>query len=132
MDYINDALARVNLYQICSFLLSGVECGEDEVFSYADTLKKDSDPIYRRLDVLCPDATERDRASADLSQALAAYESVYMELGMKAGARLIHQLLFKDDRLPDKKTAIQEIRDLLAGMDGNSVDLKQSRADRRS
>ena len=124
MDYINNAFARVNLYQISHYLLYGAECNADEIPSYRDALKDGCDPIYKRLDVLYPDLTERDKALADLSQALAAYESAYMELGMKAGARLMHQLLFTDDRLPDNKTVMQEIRDLRAGIDGNSVGLK--------
>ena len=106
MDYINDAFTRVNLYQISHYLLYGAECNADGVPSYRDALKSGCDPIFKRLDGLYPDITERDKAAADLSQALAAYESVYMELGMKVGARLIHQLLFTDDRLPDNKTAI--------------------------
>jgi len=32
----------------------------------------------------------------------------------------------------DKKIAMQEIRDLLSGIDGSSVDLNQARAERRS
>ena len=89
------------MHQISHYILYGVECGADEVPSYRDALKKGCDPIYKRLDALYPDTIERDKVAADLSQALAAYEYVYMELGMKAGARLIHQLLFSDDRSPD-------------------------------
>ena len=32
----------------------------------------------------------------------------------------------------EKKIAMQAIRDLLAGIDGNSIDLKQARAERRA
>jgi hypothetical protein len=54
------------------------------------------------LESLYPNETELDKAAADLSKALTAYEYVYMELGMKAGARLLHQLLLTDDQPPIK------------------------------
>jgi len=97
MSYINDAFARMNLHQISNFLL-GIEDDTNNILPYQDTLRKGCDPIYKRLDILCPDETERNKAAAELSQALDAYEYVYMELGMKTGARLIHQLLLTDDR----------------------------------
>jgi len=99
MGYIDDAFKRMNMYQIINFLLEGAGGEAEEVPTYQDTLKKGCDPIFRRLDVLCPDVAERDEAVADLSKALTVYEYVYMELGMKAGARLIHQLLLTDNRV---------------------------------
>jgi len=104
MGYINDAFARMDLRQISNFLLYGVDSdAEENAPPYQDALKKSSEPIYKRLDVMYPDATERDIAAAELSQALAAYEYVYLELGMKAGARLMYQLLLTDDRPWAKK-----------------------------
>ena len=103
MGYIDDAFKRMNTYQIINFLIYGVDCDADEAPTYQDALKKGCDPIFRRLDILYPDAAERDEAAADLSKALAAYEYVYMELGMKAGARLIYQLLLIDNRVCTEK-----------------------------
>jgi len=40
---------------------------------------------------------ERETATSELANALIAYSDVYMELGMKAGARLVYQLLLTDD-----------------------------------
>ena len=87
----------MNRHQLRSFLLYGTDDFGEEVQPYRERLKSESDPIYRRLESLYPDETELDKAAADLSQALTAYEYVYMELGMKAGARLLHQLLLTDD-----------------------------------
>jgi len=98
MEYINAAFARMNLYQISNFFLYGVDGNADNAIPYSDALRKGCDPIYRRLDIMYPDITERDKAAADLSLAFAVYENVYMQLGMKAGARLIQQLLLDDDR----------------------------------
>jgi hypothetical protein len=98
MDYIKDAYARMDLPKLRSFLLYGQEDFSEDVTPYSETLQQRSDPIYKRLETLYPDSKELDRADADLSDALTAYQNVYMELGMKAGARLIFQLLFTDDR----------------------------------
>jgi len=97
-DYIKDAFGRMNLRQIRSFFLYGTDDFAEEARPYRDTLKKGSDPIYKRLESLYPDGPELDKATGDLSQALTAYEYVYMELGMKAGARLLYQLLMADDQ----------------------------------
>jgi hypothetical protein len=98
MDYIKDAYARMDLSKFRSFLLYGQEDFSEDVTPYRETLNHSCDPIYKRLETLYPDSKEFDRASADLSDALTAYQNVYMELGMKAGARLIYQLLLTDDR----------------------------------
>ncbi|MDL2218692.1 hypothetical protein LJC27_08580 [Christensenellaceae bacterium OttesenSCG-928-M15] len=100
MDYIKEAFGRMNLQQMISFLLFGTDDFAEETHPYRDRLKRNSDPIYRRLESIYPDEAELDKAAADLSQALTAYEHIYMELGMKAGARLLHQLLFVDDLEP--------------------------------
>lgn len=101
MDYIKEAFARMNLQQLRSFLLYGTDDFSDETKPYRDKLKDDSAPIHKRLESLYPDESELDKAVADLSQALTAYECVYMDLGMKAGARLLYQLLLTDDHSPD-------------------------------
>lgn len=97
-DYIKEAFERMNLHQFRSFILYGTDDYAEEVQPYRDKLQQDSDAIYKRLEAVYPDETELDNAVADLSQALTAYEYVYTELGMKAGARLFHQLLLTDDQ----------------------------------
>lgn len=97
-DYSKDAFGRMNLRQIRSFLLYGTDDFAEEVQPYKKRLKKESDPIYKRLEMLYPDGPELDAAVADLSQALTAHEYVYMELGMKAGARLLYHLLIETDQ----------------------------------
>ena len=96
-DYIKEAIARTNIQDIREFLLEGVEEYTYRDKPYDIWIKKECDPIYKRLEALYPDGDKRDEAAAELSQALTAYQSVYMEVGMKAGARLIYQLLLTDD-----------------------------------
>jgi len=97
MDYIKEAFTRMNLTQVRNFILYGVDELADTRQSYKDRLKEQSNAIYNRLRELYPDEAEREKAEADLATALTTYEFVYMELGMKAGARLLHQLLLSDD-----------------------------------
>ena len=98
-DYIREAVVRANIQDIRAFLLCGVEeyIYRDE--TYVTWLKKECNPIYKRLEALCTDEKKLDEAVNDLSQALTAYQSVYMEIGMKAGARLSYQLFFTDTNL---------------------------------
>ena len=97
-DFIKEAFERMNLNQFRSFILDGLDDFSQEAQLYRDKLKQESAPIYKRLERTYPDETELDNAVADLSQALTAHDDVYMELGMKAGARLLHQLLLTDDQ----------------------------------
>jgi len=92
--YIEDIFTRVDLAQIREFLLRGVEPIETEDQAYGARLEKGRDAIYKRLQALCTDDEDGlDEAYYDLAQALGSYESVFIEIGMKAGARLVHQLL---------------------------------------
>ncbi len=97
MDYIKNTFERMDLQYIQQYLLYGVQDITNDKRKYKDKLKFESEPIYNRLQSIYPDEDERDKATADLSQALAAYEAVYMEIGMKAGARIVHQLLLNDE-----------------------------------
>ena len=97
MDYINGAFARMNLSQIQNFLLYGTEEIPCVQQSYKDRLKEQTQPIYKRLREIYPDGEERDNAEDDLAKALTAYEHIYMEIGMKAGARILMQLLLSDE-----------------------------------
>ena len=97
LSYISDTYRRMSIHQIISFLIDG--SGTNEELPYKDMLMKSCNSIYERLDNLySKDVIEREKANADLSQALDAYEYVYMNLGMKAGARLIYQLLLTDEK----------------------------------
>ena len=98
MDYIQEAFARMNLSQIHNFILCGAgDVGENQQPPYKDRLKDATTPIYNRLREIYPDDADWQKADRELTDALSEYEQVYMELGMKAGARLVHQLLLADD-----------------------------------
>jgi len=96
----SEIFKRMNLQDIRNFLIYGADEYVPDTRSYAARIKAGSNSIYKRLESIYPKGTELDAANNDLSAALDAYEEVYMELGMKAGARLVWQLLFEDDPQP--------------------------------
>ena len=91
--YINEAFARTNLQYIREFILSGEQLIQPKDESYHVRLKEGTDPICDRLKNLYPVEDEYEEAYTDLNMALSTHENVYMELGMKIGARLVYQLL---------------------------------------
>ena len=108
MNYIKDTFTRMDLQQIRQFLLQGTENLSYENQTYHDRLTQGSDPIYNRLKEIYPKQAEFDRAASDLSTALTTHENVYMELGMKAEARLVYQLLLTDNPVgTDSKEVIR-------------------------
>ena len=100
-DYVKNAFARMNLWQIRAFVLYGTEQNNPPDEPYDVRLKTATAPIYNRINGIYTTPSELTEASNDISIALSACEEVYMEIGMKLGARLIYQLLLMDDK-PDK------------------------------
>ena len=96
-EYINEIFARMNVQQFREFVLYGQEDKRTVTEPYHVRLKENSDPIYNLLNNLNLENAEHDKFADAISQALASHCAVYMEIGMKAGARLVHQLLFSDD-----------------------------------
>lgn len=93
MKNMSEISNRMDLQQACAFVLEGLEntaVGND---TYESRLKKGSRSIYKRLESICQNDKELDEAVSDLTKALVAYESVYTEIGMKLGARIVCQML---------------------------------------
>lgn len=93
MDDFKRIFERMEIGQICTFLLNGVDDLKADTRSYEQRIKEEDEPLYKRLENLYPDGQERDDFLSDITQALVIREEVYMEIGMKAGAKLIFQLL---------------------------------------
>ena len=96
LNYIEAAFARTDLKQIRAFILQGVEAVDLKDESYQIRLEKCDNAIIKRLESLYTDSTELDKAYSDLATATTVHQDVYMELGMKLGARLIYQLLISE------------------------------------
>ena len=102
MDYTKDAFARTKLQYIRTFILEGAELVNISDEPYHVRLKKVRKPIFNRLREVIANEDELEKAEHDLSHALANYEDVSIELGMKIGAKLLYQLLLSDEQLSAK------------------------------
>ena len=99
--YIKEMFNRMKLQHIREFMMYGTGDSDISYEAYDKRLKEGSNPIFKRIDSLyANDNSERERIASDISHALAVHEEVYMEIGMKAGARLIYQLLLSDSPIP--------------------------------
>jgi hypothetical protein len=102
-DYINAAFVRMDLQNVREFLLGDKICESPNNASYRERLEEPHAILYKRItDVYAHDSHERTKAETELADALNAQMEVYMEMGMKAGARLIYQLLLSDSPAPIK------------------------------
>jgi len=97
-NYIKDAFSRMNLHQIRAFVLYGTEQKSHNNETYKDRLENSTAPLHNRINSLYTDQTELTEAANDMANALSAFEEVYMEVGMKMGARLVYQLLVENEQ----------------------------------
>ncbi len=90
MNYLEEALARARVQQICEFLIYGVE-GEkncENAMVRAENAKTLLYAALRKAGV-----AENEELESAIFCYAGTCESVYMELGIKAGARMIMELL---------------------------------------
>ena len=103
-DHITKTFARMDIEKLSNFFLYGEEAKTQQNTSYSERLEKASEPVYSRLDSLYPSAKELTEPANEVSHALSTYSEIYMEIGMKAGARLLYQLMMEDEKQPAKPT----------------------------
>ena len=102
-DHIAKTFARMDIEKLVRFFIFGEESKtKHSSDSYEERLDKASEPIYNRIYSLYPHAKDSTEPCNELSHALSTFQDVYMEIGMKAGARLLYQLMIEDDKQPIK------------------------------
>ena len=95
---VEEILKRVDLRQIVNFIMDEeYSSPEVPVLTYGERLKNGDSLILKRLRKMYGDDTAFDDALSDYTLAIAAYRDVFTEIGMKAGARLLYQLLFEEE-----------------------------------
>jgi len=99
-NYIDETFARMSLEQIRAFILTGAGDNHQQYKDeqYSQRLKKASDPIYDRINSLYTDRDECEKANNEIANAVTVFQEVYMDIGMKAGARLLYQLMVEDGK----------------------------------
>mgnify|MGYP001099631451 CR=1 FL=1 len=111
LDHFTQMQKRAHLQQLCSFLLDGVDLdnwqeGEDNR-SYEQRIQDEEHPIWELLEQTFLDRESLDEAVNKLNDALVVNQRVYMEIGVKAGAVVMFELLQENPngkyRNPNKK-----------------------------
>ena len=95
-DYTEQTFHRADLQVIRGMLIDGM--GDERNIDrrpYKQKIDQDSAAIRKYLEATYPEGEKLDAVFADISKAISAYQEVYFELGMKCGARLLHQLLLE-------------------------------------
>ena len=88
---------RMNLQQLRAFILEGIDSAEMYDCTYDERLQKGDAPMIKRLRGIYKDENEFSDAVDDFYHAQIANSEVYTEIGMKAVARLLVQLLYEND-----------------------------------
>lgn len=96
MGFIESTFEKMDIQKIINFLMYDSGDSSEDNASYETRLKNESTLIDERLRSIYGEGNELDEAFADLGQAFDGYATVYMEIGMKAGAKLLFQLLGHD------------------------------------
>jgi len=79
-------------------LLTGLELlNEIDNRTYSERLENDSKNIIERIEKISESDDERDKIFSEFCDATSTHTEVFFELGMKASARLIFQLLCQDN-----------------------------------
>lgn len=89
---------RMDLQHIINFILYGYQISEPYNITYEQRLSEGYFSMLQRLKSLYKeDETELENSTDEFNTALIINSQVFTEIGMKAGAQLIFQLLRQDD-----------------------------------
>jgi hypothetical protein len=89
---------HMDLQRIITFILEeGWEINEIDNRTYDERLKESNSLTLDRMKKLYENDKELTEARNEFYHALSVNSKVFTEIGMKAGARLLMQLLYKDD-----------------------------------
>ncbi len=89
MNYFDDVMKRANVMELRAFLLDGAELGKTDSRSYEERLNS----AYALLCRHVPFSKDYSEADGDVIEALAIFQDVYTELGLRAGAKIALELL---------------------------------------
>ena len=97
MSNIDDIIKRIDIQLIRSFLINGAADPRDQDDrTYDERIKSAENKLTKLLEsVFIED--DRQRAFDEFNDVISANQEIYTEIGMKAGARILFQLLFDDD-----------------------------------
>lgn len=92
MSYISEIFKRLDLQQICSFLMNGADTEVSEK-SYIERIREAEQPLFEVIRERFNDTEENESFAEQIMQYGGTHAEVHMEIGMICGASLITQLL---------------------------------------
>lgn len=107
-------LKRAHTQQLRSFFLDGLDLDnwheDEDSRPYEQRIREEERPIWELLEQTFPDGKELDNAAGKLNDALVVNQDVYMEIGIRAGAILMFDLLREnpDGKCVSKKPNVEE------------------------
>jgi len=100
---VKDIIKRADLQQIRNFVFDNDPI-EVHNLTYNERLAEGTTLMLKRLKSLCKDnEDELDDIMCEYTTAVLTYRDIFLEIGMKSGARLLLQLLFQDDYSPNSR-----------------------------
>ena len=87
MSYIAKIFEKLELQQIRTFLLQGVECLQVSDESYKERLENAGDSVFKAVEKKISDKEENNRLMSDIHHYASVTQDVYMEIGMQAGTK---------------------------------------------
>jgi len=96
MSHVDEALKRTHIQHIREFIFYGLEATKIDNAAHKDRLRNSTSSMYSRLQKLYPDKDEQEDAINDFNHALSVYSDVYIEIGIRIGAKLLHELLLSN------------------------------------
>lgn len=95
MEDFTKMLRRAHIQQVCSFFTDGVDLDNwyEDSRPYKQRKQEEERPIWKLLEQTFPDGKALDEAVDKLNSALVVNQRVYMEIGIRAGAILLFDLL---------------------------------------
>ena len=93
MEDFNSILKRMDIQQVCTFLLTGEDDPETDSRSYEHRIKEKDVIMRKKIEEVYPDGDDRDGLFVAICEALVTREKVFLEIGMKAGAKMMIQFI---------------------------------------
>ena len=97
MNSMQEILKKADVWGLRSYLLQDQPLPNCDFVDYKTYIEKTEKPVFLLLEQVFDDAKELDKATDMVSRALSAREDVYFEMGLRAGAKILYELLFRDE-----------------------------------
>ena len=99
VDYVKEIFERIEMQQITEFMRHGVECIEieEQTKTYTQQIDTANRIIDERIRSTFPNWKEHEEIINLFDENILQIKKVYIEIGIKCGARLAYQLLAQDE-----------------------------------